>query len=141
MSAALGFTVAEEASELVAPGAADASHIGLCAVEPGEPAIAVEDDARRFMDAACDELNAADLATDRIDISPQQCRRRPETCGRITEPILRRGMVVLFHRIVFRMANQPKHDLFAAGMPDSGPKSDTVIRGALGDIANTPGVR
>ena len=67
-----------------------------------EPALVSGEDARVGVHAAGDILHAVELA-DRFGIGERQRRCRAEAGLEIAEPLPRERVVVLFHRVVFRM--------------------------------------
>ena len=54
-------------------------------------------------------LNALDLALNGVDIAEGERGRRAESGSRIAEPLRRRRMIVLLHRVVFRVGGGQEH--------------------------------
>jgi hypothetical protein len=80
------------------------------------------------VDARGDILDAADLLANRFRVSAGQRGSRPEPRGRITQPLPRSRVIVLFHRVVFGMIRS--EDYIWSGLMVLGLMSRLMIHDA-----------
>ena len=92
----------EESSVAERPRAADLRQLKVGAVEAREPALLARDDVHFLVQPFGDVLDAANAA-DGLGVGGRERRCRSEARLAVAEPLPRGRVIVLLHRIVFRM--------------------------------------
>jgi hypothetical protein len=101
------FARGEEAAGAESPRPADERQPHVGAVNAREPALVGALDVHVLMQPFGDVLYARQT-TDLLRIRRRQRRRRAEPGLAVAEPLLGGRMIVLFHRVVFRMEREPE---------------------------------